>query len=236
MRIRVPFEVITFLGAVGRSGAIRDALAEVGYTDEEDAWAWQHLLSVAGYRMKAGPRGADVRGAHALVELDNVGGAFVKRVAAALRRSHPAPAAFVLAGVPLESGADAVFGVATVLDRLDALERFDGGAVSAKAARAALATLDARGVGAAERARLADLVARARAVAEPPAWPGEPLDNQRRAADLRALRAWFDDWSQTARAVIERRHQLDRLGLRRRAAGPDASPAVRGGGRRGHAH
>jgi hypothetical protein len=37
-----------------------------------------------------------------------------------------------------------------------------------------------------------------------------------RRADLEALRAWFDDWTETAKIVITRRDELIRLGLAKR--------------------
>lgn len=37
-----------------------------------------------------------------------------------------------------------------------------------------------------------------------------------RLEGLRALRAWFDDWSETARTVVARRDYLIRLGLAKR--------------------
>lgn len=230
----VPFKVLTFLDAVARSRSIREALTVAGYSQAEDDWAWQRIVSVAGYRIKPGPEGANADAARALVELDNLGGRLLARLAVALRHvAGGEPGAFVLRGVALEGGADAVFAVATVLERIEVLGAGRERDATRRDDQAALASLEARGLGAVERSRLAELVARARAAAEPPTFPGEPLDNQRRAADLRALRRWYDDWSATARAVLTRRHQLERLGLRRgRASGraPATPPIPKPGG------
>lgn len=210
----VPFRVLTFLDAVARSESIREALAASGYSRAEDDWAWQRVVSVAGYRIKAGEAGANADAAQALVELDNIGTSFFARVAAALAQAADARA-FVLTDVDLHPGADAVFAIALVLERLQALEVGREGDATRGSDRSALDKLEARGLGASERQRLGALVARALPWSEPPAAAGEPLDNQRRASDLRALRRWYEEWSTTARAVLKRRHQLERLGLRR---------------------
>ncbi len=43
-----------------------------------------------------------------------------------------------------------------------------------------------------------------------------PTNTATRLDDLRALRAWYDDWAETARTVMTRRDYLIRLGLAKR--------------------
>jgi hypothetical protein len=128
---------------------------------------------------------------------------------------------------PLFARAGAILSIATFLDRLDALENDPARAATREADRAALARLAERGIDAAERARLRALVKTAmRATTDAPAptpprapstpaAPAElPVDQ---AESLRKLRAWYDDCSRTAKALIKRRDYLIALGLAKRS-------------------
>jgi hypothetical protein len=63
----------------------------------------------------------------------------------------------------------------------------------------------------------------AQTAAQPDPGALQPMSPQREQA-LRALRAWYVDWAQTARAVIHRRDYLVMMGLskRRRPGGADS--------------
>src|SRR5205807_1567213 len=147
-----------------------------------------------------------------MVQLDAWDEDGFRRIRAALERLHPDAAAFVFAGgLQASTGAEAVVGVATLLDRLDGLE--DGGDRKAtrKADHAALATLEQRGITKHERARLRVLVKSAQTLghAEAPAAEAAPSDRERALGELYR---WHKDWSETARSVVKKRAHLITLG------------------------
>ena len=112
--------------------------------------------------------------------------------------------------------------MATLLSRLDALESSPEREATRDEDRKALETLAARGFDAAERARLADLVRRAQTAVFPTELPVAEESSNTRQEALRELRAWYEDWPETARAVIKRRDLLILLGLaHRRRSDPD---------------
>jgi hypothetical protein len=119
-----------------------------------------------------------------------------------------------------------------LLDRLDALEGSPDRQATREADHAALATLERRGLGAAERTRLRGLVQKAQAAAavDPTDATADEAAKQNYLADLAALRAWFLEWADTARVAVKRKDYLIRLGLAKRKApekaGDDAEPDV----------
>jgi hypothetical protein len=121
----------------------------------------------------------------------------------------------VFADLKASSGAASMKGVATLLVRIDALEKGTDPARSdtKKADAAAVDLLETRGLTKAERKRL-------RALVDTALGPTKPLDelppaepDEVRLAKLVALEAWYEDWSATARAVITKRAYLMRLAL-----------------------
>jgi hypothetical protein len=208
-----PGRVLTFLRAVGLSLPLRTIFAAHGYTSEEHQLGWKLLHAVSGYSAAFPPvnEEAQVRGAVAELGLWSEPG--FRRVHAALGRLHPQQDAFVFNGLTAATGASAVLAVATFLDRLDHLEGGVAREATREADHAALATLAARGITTEERTRLGSLVKIAQRFDAAP--DNSPCD-ERISPDLLALRAWYLDWSQTARAVIKRRDHLIRLGLARR--------------------
>lgn len=211
-----PARVLTFLRGIGTSASIRSAMAAAGYTAADHEEGWKLLFKASGYPPPAATPD-DNAVADAIREIDAWDEGGFRRARAALHRLHPVQEAFVFENLEPSSGMQALVGVATFLDRLDALE--DGAARKAtrKADHAALATLAARGIDGALRKRLRDLLEVAHSC--PPVV--KPADDaiteaDKRTAQLAALRAWFEDWSETARAVIVRRDQRIRIGLAKR--------------------
>ncbi len=107
--------------------------------------------------------------------------------------------------------------VSTLLDRLDALENAPEREATRAADRAALETLRKRGITPAERARLRETVALAQRATTPVVPLPEPEQQKHRIETLRELRAWYIDWSSTARSVIRRRDHLILMGLGKRS-------------------
>ncbi|MFS8071398.1 MAG: hypothetical protein ACMG6S_33930, partial [Byssovorax sp.] len=135
---------------------------------------------------------------------------------AALDRRHPEQSLFVFEGLTASTGAGAVLGVATLLDRLDALEKSPERKATRKADQAALDTLAKRGIPTAERARLRALVITAMTAAKAEEDAGDAADDGAPNEAVLKLHAWYGEWSEVARAVIKRRDHLIRLGLAKR--------------------
>lgn len=197
-----------FLRAIGRYPEISAALAEVGYTAADHDEGWNLLHRVAGYRRDEPVVLAKSPGADAMAELDAWDEKGFVLARAALERRHPAQADFVFEGLEASTGAEAVLGVRTFLERLTALAEDPARAETRDADAAALATLAERGIDAAERARLAELV-RVASSAAPAVLP----DDDDADVALVELYAWYREWSRTARVVIKSRRMLIYLGL-----------------------
>lgn len=222
-----PGRVLTFLRGVGTTPAIRAALASRGYTADEHARGWSLLHAVSGFgseQERSLGTASDPEVTKAIAELDAWDEDGFRIVRAALGRLHPEQANKVLEGLGPSNGPAAVVGVEALLDRIDALEKSKGGDD-----HAAIKTLAQRGITPAERKRLRELVAIAKkgtsqTVVEAPA--DDPAKAARQKA-LVELRAWYEDWSEMARAVIKRRDRLIRLGLAKRKAPrkPPSPPA-----------
>ncbi len=212
----LPDKALTFLRTVAIKGEIRAELYRAGYTSAEQALGWRLVSQATGGLLGAGPLADDLAARAAIAELDDWDEPGLQRIRAALERLHPEQRAFVFAGLESASGAGSVLVVATLLERLDQLESGPDRAVTRDADRAALATLAARGITAELREHLSDLVRIAQA-AEAPS-PAPSTSAAEREASLIELRAWYQDWSQTARAVIHRRDHRVMLGLSRRRA------------------
>ncbi len=129
------------------------------------------------------------------------------RYGAALRRRFPEVNAYVFKDLAPSTGTAAVQGVATFLARLDALENgTDPGRAGTKQSdKKAVAFLATRSLDKAERKRLQGLVDVALGPTSPLPEQAELPETARRREALVKLRAWFDEWSTTARAVIKQR-------------------------------
>lgn len=209
-----PVRVLTFLRAIGTSLSIRRLMNARGYTDADHKEGWTLLHKVSGLTGADSPDDTDTSVRDAMSTLDNSDEDLYRIVRASLTRLHPAQAAFVLKDLAPATGPDSILSVKNLLDRLDVLEQGRTPA-SIKEDNAALATLATRGFTPEERARFRKLVQVAQSAANvPPVDPAaEAASEEKLVADLIALRAWFEDWSETARAAIKRRDYLIRLGL-----------------------
>ena len=224
-----PARALAFLRGLGRSPLAHGQLEQAGYRQVDHEEGWQLLFKAAGYAPGV-PDAPDSTGDDAIVTLDAWDENGFARIRAALDRLHPEQSSFVFAGdLEAESGPKAVIGVKTLLDRLDMLDSGKGRPKSAhKADAEAIATLERRGIGEAERARLRALVEEASALG-----PSAPIREavqssaarkEARTADLAKLHAWYKDWTTTARSVIKQRSSLIALGLANRRARARTQP------------
>ncbi|HVY48803.1 MAG TPA: hypothetical protein VHB21_23100 [Minicystis sp.] len=216
--------------AVTKFPALYAQLAKAGYTADDHQEGWRLLLAAAGFTPTAAPPPrAPSPAFDAMAELDALDEDVFARARAALERLHPSAFAFVFAGgLAASQGPGAVVGMGVFLDRLDALEHGKGREKSEhKGDLAALATLEKRGLTKAERKRLHALVDAAKDLGDAPAPPPAPAPTH---DDLRALYAWYKDWSTTARSVIKKRASLISLGLAKRIARKSPADDGSGGG------
>lgn len=212
-----PARVISFLRALGTVPVLRKGLEARGYSPDEHQRGWALLQAASGYdadgegEVAASQVDPEVR--DAIAEIDAWDEDGFRIVRAALGRLHPEQAKTVLAGLAPSTGAAAILGVETLLDRLDTLAKSKH-----PADRAAIATLEVRGLTDAERKRLRALVKVAKEGTSRNDTPSEETvqmaDDRQRI--LVELRAWYEDWSEMARVTFKRRDHLLRLGLAQR--------------------
>jgi hypothetical protein len=216
-----PERTLKLLRGIALSLPIRAALSSRGYSEADHAEGWKLLTAASGFRAGSLDPMVDVEVRDAVREIDGWDEDGFRIVRASLQRRHPEQAAFLLDGIAAATGPAALVGVTTLLDRLDTL-----GKSKNKADHAALATLKARGIGEDERKRLRGLLKKAQSA---PAV--EPTTNHAaaaadHAAALAAVRAWYEEWSEIARACVKRRDYLILLGLAKRktASSPTVAP------------
>lgn len=212
----IPTRSLKFLSALSKSSIIHAALAARGYTEPDHQEGWELLLQVTGFRRPAVAVAESTAARDAAVEIDAWDEPNFRLIRAALDRRHPEQSLFVFEGLTASTGAGAVLGVATLLDRLDALEKSPERKATRKADQAALDTLTKRGIPTAERARLRALVTTAMTAAKAEEDASDAADDGVPNEALLKLHAWYGEWSEVARAVIKRRDHLIRLGLAKR--------------------
>jgi len=223
----LPARSLKFLSALSKSTIIYAALAARGYTDVDHQEGWELLLQVTGFRRPPAAAAAESTAARdAAVELDAWDEPNFRLIRAALDRRHPEQSLFVFEGLTASTGAGAVLGVATLLDRLDALEKSPERKATRKADHAALDTLTKRGISAAERTRLRALVTTAMTAARTEEEASPTADDTAPTEALLKLHAWYGEWSEVARAVIKRRDHLIRLGLAKRKKAAKGAPGT----------
>lgn len=213
--------VLAFLIAVGKYFAIRAALSAKGYTEAQHELAWGYLKKLAVFPPGSTPI-LDKNVRDAVVEIDAWDEPNFAVIRAVLENHHPEVVDFLFDHLTPKQGNEAVVGVSTLLDRLDALESSPDRKATRKADQAALATLAARGYTDEERARLRGLVTTAQTMIAP-----KPISDAERDATLLKLYAWHNEWSTIARLVLTRRDHQIAVGIakRRKTKKADA-PAV----------
>lgn len=201
----LPARAAHFLHAAGSHPEIRELLARGGYGAEAHAEGMTLLTRVCAY-LAAPPRlEHDKRVREAEAELQDWVRVHVPRLRAAVERL--CPDARSVFDEPIAHDASATLFVSALLERLAARQR-------RAPSDAIFPLLECRGFAPRERARLAEIATRARALPETSAVNDDAV--RRPSIDLVALHDWLEDWSTTAKAFIARRDFLIRLGLVRR--------------------
>jgi len=205
----LPARVVVFLRAAGTHPPLRAALEAGGYGACDHAEGLRLLAGACPYRDGGLDPADDTAARRAVAELEWWAKRHLARLRAALERLHP-EAVRIVPEVNGLDGAEAVLAVATLLGRVNELEvREPNGAV--------LETLRRRGLDCALRRRLGELVEAAKRVERPRVVPLVDTEPDGAPdAEIVALHRWYDDWSATARALVERKDWLIRLGLSER--------------------
>jgi hypothetical protein len=209
-----PNRAFTLMYGIGRAPTVRTAMAQRGFSDEEANRGYELLATVT--------RGlptltTDLEVAAATTELDNTDEDLIGMVGAAFTR-FPDAHESVLTGIAPIAGPKSVQNVATILERLDDLEKTDDG-------REALARLAQVGVDAKRRRELAALVNTARAKDKMKIDAAALKAEEKYEEALLDLRDWYVEWASIARIAVKRRDYLILLGLAERR-----SPGGGGGG------
>lgn len=218
-----PQKVLNLLRGFGTCLPAREAVNGAGYSKEAHEEGWALLHAASGYEPgKQSLFATDVVVRDAIVECDRWDEQGLRRILAALNRHHPDQAAFVSENLQPAQGIEAVFGVSRLLGRLNLLEKGRSDETR-EADQAAIATLASRGITQKERARLAERVKVATSAKMPELAETSADTAAARDQSLRALHAWYTEWSETTRAVVTRRDYLIRLGLSKRRKKSDSS-------------
>lgn len=214
---------VQFLKGAGTNSALRAQLEGSGYRPEHHAEGWRLVLAAGGYEgpAPAAPAAKPTGAREAMAQVDAWDEPAHRILRASLKRRFPEQASFLLEGLAPATGMAAVAGVAALLDRLDVIESGEGRKGSHKQDLAALALLAERGITAERRKELRALVKKAQQGEA--ADPVDPVREKAQAGKdkahseaMMALRHWYEEWSEIARASISRRDYLILLGLAKR--------------------
>jgi hypothetical protein len=206
----IPIRVLTFLLGVGKYFAVRTILATRGYTEAQHELAWGHLKKLAIFPAGNTPT-LDKPVRDAIVEIDAWDEPNYPVIRAVLENHHPEVVDFLFENLSPKQGPEAVVGVSTLLDRLDALDNGPDRKATRKADHAALETLAARGYTKEERARLRGLVDLTQTVVVT-----KPISDEEREKTLKRLHAWYNEWSSIARLALTRRDHQIAVGIAKR--------------------
>jgi hypothetical protein len=222
-----PTRVLVFILGVGKYFAIRTALAARGYDATQHELAWGYLKKLAIFPAGSIPV-LDKPVRDAVLELDAWDEPNFAVIRAVLENHHADIVEFLFENLSPKQGPEAVVGVSTLLDRLDALESAPERKATRKADHAVLETLAARGYSKEERARLRGLVDLTQTVVVT-----KPISDEEREKTLGRLYAWYNEWSSIARLALTRRDHQIAVGIakRRKAkkkgeAEPEAAPVA----------
>jgi hypothetical protein len=221
-----PPRALEFLRGVGASPEILRLLSKAGYTKKVHEEGLQLLTSIVSLpREKGAFHSVSAIYEAAVKEVTTWQKKDLRRIKATVTRFHPAEAEYLFSNLDFSPGVDAVLMVSIFLDRLASLANDPDRKATRKADHAVLETIKERGVTDPEIKHLRGLVKEAQTTPVPDVVA--PAETDARVEALRALRAWYTDWAETARTVLTRRDHLIRVGLatRKRTQTP-APPAV----------
>ena len=238
---QTPARVTKFLSGMGAEPVVRTLLEGAGMTDADIVQGRALLMDCLATSNTSSPvkdTASARKQREAVAELDAWDEPNFARYRASLTRHAPDVGAVIFQNLVASAGATSVQGVATLLLRLDGLDLAAHGAkvprasaavlmaaaafdaIPAKDRKAAAELLVKRGLDATTREHLALLVKTAlgptASLDHAPA--ADAARREKRHAALREAKAWLEEWSSSARAVVKKRAHLIRLGLAKRKA------------------
>ena len=202
-----PDRAKTFLKAAAKR-ELRKILMAAGYTEEDHREGMRLVTEILGYRLKQESLETDPEDAYR--ELEAWDNGILKIVRGALQRLHPEQAKHLFGGLPEIKGKHACAGLTVLLERITELESDPQRQDTRTADHAALATMAKRGFDKKEREKLEALVHVATTLPTVEIPEEEVARHQR---NLELLRAWYEDWSNTARVRVKSRQDRIRLGI-----------------------
>jgi hypothetical protein len=205
-----PARAVRLIQGIGSSLLVRALLLPHGFTraDLEEGWSLlRDACGVSDAETEVDPAAA-AEAVRTVDEWDERGFTIVR---ATISHRYPQQASFLLAGLDAAEGSAAAVGVASLLDRLDALESDPRREETRDDDLAALSLLAQRGLDQAERDRLRahiDTVRRALGSSD----GSTRTEEGNQLARLTRLRAWYDEWVAVCRVAL-RSELLKRVGL-----------------------
>ncbi len=213
--------VMKFLMA-SRDKRIAKLLFTRGFSDEDRKEGWALFDRATGRHLLVPVEpGADDSKLCAVVDaLDRFENNWFDVVNAPLRRLFPAVHKEIFAGLSKKSGQGAVLSVRIFVERVTALRTSDR-----QDRRDAAAVLEKRGLTLAVLEEARALLKRIEVAPQSVAGDNddeEQAQKEETEQGMKAMWAWYRDWSETARTVIKNRNYLVMLGLRQHRPGaPD---------------
>ncbi|MBN8614201.1 MAG: hypothetical protein J0L92_26620 [Deltaproteobacteria bacterium] len=204
-----PGRAFQFLMGINNLPTVRELMTTLGFDESERERGWD-LLRTVGMRPRP-DRLTDVDVRNAVTAIDQWDERAFVFIDSAFTR-HPDAHAAVLKDLAPIAGDGAVMNADTLLRRLADLEKTEEG-------RAALAALAKKGLGEAERKRIAGLVevamGKGKMIAATTLTDAEAAHEEA----LLDLRDWYTEWAEIARFSVKRRDYLITLGLAERRSG-----------------
>ncbi len=230
-----PARVVKYILGARRYPEIYAKLRARGYSNEVARVAWACLDALGGFDSKdpdsAKPAISEDEKlvTKAMASIDGWDEPNFRLMNSALRKAFPAQHTFVFAGgIQAAKGPMSVYGVRTVIGRLNELESSPARKDTRVQDHAALARLAERGIDKEERKKVEGWLGIVgkhddTLVAE----EGNPMSETQRKNTLIKLRDWFEEWAEVARVAVKQKRELMFLGLaQQRKAATDSDEDV----------
>jgi len=209
-----------FCSTLSMSEAIRNVLAERGYTPVVHRQGWTLLYQLMSHERPWVPEPALTATPQelAMAELDALDNEYFAYARACIDPRYPEQARYLFKNLKVGTGPEAVTNVMAYVERIQAMRDGTNPRREAlrEADRAAVLLLEERKVAGPEiEARLLALCEQVMAIE--PAGAPDPyrLDEAEYQALAREFHIWLKDWRETARVAFKSRRVLIRLGLAR---------------------
>jgi hypothetical protein len=223
-----PRRALELMTGISASPAVGKRMAKVGYTLEVHTEGLRLLGAAVGTveQRKAFRMVTSATHVEAMNELVAWNKTVFRRIRATVTRFFPEQADALFANLELSDEMNAALAASLFLERLTAVE----GEGKGSRGHAMVKVLSERGFGPKEIRHARKLIEAAQAPAVEDSDPEEESEAKRaeRLAHLAALRAWYNDWAETARTVLVRRDHAIRVGLahRKQRSTPVAAPVA----------